>query len=205
VRAVVVLLSGLWLAWSLPVGAADAPAGVWSAEVGTETGRLVVVWPAPTEATLAQADGVATLRAGRSITAPSQALTTLLSRWLLGTAPLAGAPGLALRLQPGVGARLTRLHPRLAVIEFASETKRIAPITTHTNLSTGTVVAETAIEPSAGPVRPIPIPHSRPDPAVEPPTNEPARAAEIGPVAEASATTGGAIAAASVRSNGTAS
>ena len=161
-RAVVVLLSGLWLAWPLPVGAADAPAAVWSAEVGPEIGRLVVVWQAPTGATLAQADGVATLRAERSIEAPSPTLTAQLSRWLRGTAPLASEPGLALRLRPGVIARLTRLHPRLTVIEFATEAE---PVAAQQHLGTTTVAAETAIEPAAGPVRLIPIPRSRPDSA----------------------------------------
>ncbi len=49
VRAAVVLLSGLWLALSLPVARGRRSSRrAWSAEVGTETGRLVLVWPAPT-------------------------------------------------------------------------------------------------------------------------------------------------------------
>ena len=115
-RAAIALLLGLWLAMPQQARATDAPAAAWSAEVGAAAGRLVLVWPAPTRATLALSDGVARLRAEWSIAAPSPAVTTPLSPWLLHAAAVGGGAELALRLRPGVNARLSQPHPRLAVI-----------------------------------------------------------------------------------------
>jgi hypothetical protein len=182
VRAALTLLSGLWLALALPVRAADAPAAAWSAEVGAETGRLVLIWPAPTRATLVLAGGFALLRAERPLSAPSPDVTAQLSRWLLHATPLGDGAEVALRLRPGGTARLSQLHPRLAVIELGDIAAPIAQIPAPPRPIAAPATAPAVIEPAAGPARPIPIPRSRPRLEIAAPSILPAPvAAAIGP------------------------
>ena len=94
--------------------------------------------------------------------APPTSVTTPLAPWLLHAAAVGGGAELALRLRPGVNARLSQPHPRLTVIELSRTAVPIALVPAPPAPVAAAVSAPMTIEPAAGPARPIPIPRSRP-------------------------------------------
>lgn len=161
-RAALAFVLGLWLAFAPPACAGGAFAAAWSAEVGADAGRLMLVWPVPTRTKMALGEGIARLRAERPLAAPSPTVTDPLSPWLLYAATLGGGAELALSLRPGATARLSQPHPRLTVIELgrapATDTLIAAPPTS----AAVELAAPAMIEPAAGAAPIIPIPRSRP-------------------------------------------
>ena len=160
-RSAPALLLGLLLTLPSQVRATEAPAA-WSAEVGADSGRLVLVWPVPTQVTLAVEDGFVRLRAERPISSPPPAVTTQLSLWLSHAATRGSEVELAMRLRPAVSARLLRPHPRLTVVEFGRNAPLAAPAPAPPSVPTPAMPELAAIEPAVGPARAMLIPRSRP-------------------------------------------
>ena len=159
-HAALALVLGLWLAPVPPARAAPLPTA-WSAEVEANLGRLILVWPAPTRATLTLAGEVAHLRAERPLTVPPKSATTPLAAWLLGAAANGDGSRLALQLRPGADAHLTQPHPRLTVIEVR-QAPAPAAVAAPPSLALATAGGAAMVAPAAGPARTMPVPRSRP-------------------------------------------
>jgi hypothetical protein len=160
VHAALALVLGLWLALAPSARTAPLPSA-WSAEVEANLGRLIIVWPAPTRATLTLAGEVAQLRAERPLAVPPALVTTPLAPWLQGATANSDGSRLSLQLRPGTDAHLTQPHPRLTVIEFRQAP---APAAVAAPPSLAPAIADGAamVAPAAGPARTMPVPRSRP-------------------------------------------
>jgi hypothetical protein len=172
-HAALALILGLWLALAPPARAAPLPSA-WSAEVEENLGRLILVWPAPTRATLTLAGEVAQLRAERPVAVPPASVTTPLAGWLLGAAANGDGSRLSLQLRPGTDTHLTQPHPRLTVIEF-SKAPAPAVVAAPPSLALAAADGAAMVAPAAGPARTMPVPRSRP--ALDAPAPLPAIAA----------------------------
>jgi hypothetical protein len=168
VQAALAVVLGLWFALAIPAHAAS-PHPAWSVEVDAKLGRLILIWPAPTRATLSLVGDVAHMRAERPLAAPPpSSATSPLEPWLLEASVAPDGSALALQMRPDTTARLAQPHPRLTVIEFERAPAPMVLVAPPTSSPAEKHVA--VVEPAAGPAGTMPIPRSHPDSVAPSPT-----------------------------------